>query len=341
MNDGVGRRHLHREPDGPRRRRTTGPCSASRRTRACGPTPRRRCRSRCRRRARGRARSPSQPSTSEHPGGSVHVATRLRRHRPGARRAASSWASSRPSLAGCGTGGLPATSPPSAAPPVAVSVARRRRRRRRRRPSRRRRRPTPTSPLRSRSRRRDPLRDRVRRPATGPSGRSPGTAPGRTRRGSCPRTRAGRRRARPLGVAVRRPRRRRVDWTARWAPVTGRVPGTSRAASTAPGRWRSSPRARPERGASSSRRRSGRAGAAPGTGGSRSGREPPDMEPAPLARRRAWTRGTAPARGRRRLRRCAPAAVALKIETCASSGSITPKIFCSARRWTHDPQLSK
>jgi hypothetical protein len=35
------------------------------------------------------------------------------------------------------------------------------------------------------------------------------------------------------------------------------------------------------------------------------------------------------------------AAVALKIETCASSGSITPKIFCSARRWTHDPQLSK
>ena len=34
-------------------------------------------------------------------------------------------------------------------------------------------------------------------------------------------------------------------------------------------------------------------------------------------------------------------AVALKIEVCASSGSITPKIFCSVRRWTQEPQLSK
>ncbi len=30
-----------------------------------------------------------------------------------------------------------------------------------------------------------------------------------------------------------------------------------------------------------------------------------------------------------------------KIETWASSGSITPKTFCRDRRWTHDPQLSK
>jgi hypothetical protein len=30
-----------------------------------------------------------------------------------------------------------------------------------------------------------------------------------------------------------------------------------------------------------------------------------------------------------------------KIDTCASSGSITPKTFCSVRRWTQDPQLSK
>ena len=32
---------------------------------------------------------------------------------------------------------------------------------------------------------------------------------------------------------------------------------------------------------------------------------------------------------------------AAKIETCASSGSITPKTFWRVRRWTHDPQLSK
>ena len=37
----------------------------------------------------------------------------------------------------------------------------------------------------------------------------------------------------------------------------------------------------------------------------------------------------------------AGAAVAPKIEVCASSGSITPKIFCSVRRWTQEPQLSK
>ncbi len=30
-----------------------------------------------------------------------------------------------------------------------------------------------------------------------------------------------------------------------------------------------------------------------------------------------------------------------KIDTCASSGSITPKTFCRVRRWTHEPQLSK
>ena len=30
-----------------------------------------------------------------------------------------------------------------------------------------------------------------------------------------------------------------------------------------------------------------------------------------------------------------------KIETCASSGSITPITFWSVRRWTHEPQLSK
>ena len=30
-----------------------------------------------------------------------------------------------------------------------------------------------------------------------------------------------------------------------------------------------------------------------------------------------------------------------KIATWASSGSITPMIFCRASRWTHDPELSK
>ena len=33
--------------------------------------------------------------------------------------------------------------------------------------------------------------------------------------------------------------------------------------------------------------------------------------------------------------------VAEKMETWASSGSITPMTFCRVRRWTHDPQLSK
>ena len=35
------------------------------------------------------------------------------------------------------------------------------------------------------------------------------------------------------------------------------------------------------------------------------------------------------------------AATGLKIETWTSSGSMTPKIFSSARRCTHEPQLSK
>ena len=34
-------------------------------------------------------------------------------------------------------------------------------------------------------------------------------------------------------------------------------------------------------------------------------------------------------------------ACAAKIETCASSGSMTPKIFWSVRRWTQLDQLSK
>ena len=30
-----------------------------------------------------------------------------------------------------------------------------------------------------------------------------------------------------------------------------------------------------------------------------------------------------------------------RIETCASSGSITPRIFWTVRMWTQEPQLSK
>ncbi len=32
---------------------------------------------------------------------------------------------------------------------------------------------------------------------------------------------------------------------------------------------------------------------------------------------------------------------AAKIDTWASSGSITPMTFCRVSRWTHEPQLSK
>ena len=54
-----------------------------------------------------------------------------------------------------------------------------------------------------------------------------------------------------------------------------------------------------------------------------------------LASLRMWRPGRG-ARGQ-----AVTASAAAKIETCASSGSITPKTFWSARRWTHDPQLSK
>ena len=67
--------------------------------------------------------------------------------------------------------------------------------------------------------------------------------------------------------------------------------------------------------------------------------------------------GTARGRGRRSRDRLVPltpssadavdqavgiaSAVVAKIETWASSGSITPMTFWRVRRWTHDPQLSK
>ena len=50
-----------------------------------------------------------------------------------------------------------------------------------------------------------------------------------------------------------------------------------------------------------------------------------------LASLRMWRPGRG-ARGQ-----AVTASAAAKIETCASSGSITPKTFWSARRWTHDP----
>ena len=129
---------------------------------------------------------------------------------PGACRAAVIVGLVAAALAGCGTGGLPATSPPSSAPrsPSASPVAT---------PS-----PTPTpvpptpgptAPAAlPRAAGRDACPGSRPVPAAGPSGRSPGTAPGRTRRGSCPRTRAGRRRAR-RSASRSRPRQRR--WTGR------------------------------------------------------------------------------------------------------------------------------
>jgi hypothetical protein len=65
------------------------------------------------------------------------------------------------------------------------------------------------------------------------------------------------------------------------------------------------------------------------------------MEPAPLSRRRTWSVRDGRLAGRPGSGERARPHLALKIETCASSGSITPKIFWSARRWTQEPQLSK
>ena len=107
-------------------------------------------------------------------------------------------------LAGCGTGGLPGHHPPSVAPATATASPPRRRRRP---PARRRRHPPRLRRPRSRNRPARPSRGSCRGRATGPSGRSPGTAPDRARRGSCPGCEPGgtgcgaRRRVRTRGVA--------------------------------------------------------------------------------------------------------------------------------------------
>ena len=163
-----------------------------------------------------------------------------------------------------------------------------------------------------------------------------------TRRGSSRRRTAapGTRQVRPWSIAPARPRP--SAGRARWAPVDGRTAGRRRRGEPrAPAAGRCSrARTAPGRGASRSTSRFADGDEAPpGTGGWRSCREPRNR------RRRRWTGGVVgdrvggppgPAAQAR-----APAAGALKIETCASSGSITPKIFCSVRRWTQEPQLSK
>ena len=130
-------------------------------------------------------------------------------------------------------------------------------------------------------------------------------------------------------------------WTARWAPIT--AAGAGDVARHPRARTRSRSRVPDQAGAWSLQleARFGQSTMRPGTGASTS-RWP-----------RAAGHGTGAARGAGR-GRCgtagrrpapaqasAPAAVALKIEAWASSGSITPKIFCSVRRWTQEPQLSK
>ena len=71
------------------------------------------------------------------------------------------------------------------------------------------------------------------------------------------------------------------------------------------------------------------------------------VAPAGRSTRRAarWSPGCAEGRGAARTAgargQAVTASAAAKIETWASSGSITPKTFWRVRRWTHDPQLSK
>ena len=86
----------------------------------------------------------------------------------------------------------------------------------------------------------------------------------------------------------------------------------------------------------------GFAGRVPLTGGARAPAAAPDPRGANWGEE---SNGRPRQAGRWQVRRVDQAGMAeacsAKIATWASSGSITPRIFCRARRWTHEPQLSK
>ena len=129
------------------------------------------------------------------------------------------------------------------------------------------------------------------------------------------------------------------SWTARWAPIVDGRPVMSPASARAvrggrAGRPRPAGDLEPPGGHPVCRREPGRLLLAPRDRAVRSG-----IGDAAGGRRHRDEPCQGPRRGGPQAR--APTAVALKIETCASSDSITPKIFCSASRWTQEPQLSK
>ena len=173
-------------------------------------------------------------------------------------------------------------------------------------------------------------------PSRATSGRSPGTGWSRTRPGSS------RRRRSPLD-----PGRHLASGSTGGPPVArmdremGAASGTAwRARHGTPARATAAPR---DRGAARSGRLEppgGRAVRRRRAGGLVLARRGRSVTAARVSRRRRRALGRAGlVAGRAQAR--AGAAVALKIEVCASSGSITPKIFCSVRRWTQEPQLSK
>ena len=176
------------------------------------------------------------------------------------------------------------------------------------------------------------------------------------------------RRSRRSNQPARRPRRSRSRsmrpvsaWSIAWADNEGRRHPRhprcpSRLASRRPTRDRPSPRrrrrlvalaaglARSRRRASSARRQlSQEPRIAPPDGAGEGGAEHRSERTSRCVseERRAPTRARAVPRCAVSGSQAETGSAAAKIETCASSGSITPNTFWRVRRWTHDPQLSK
>ena len=299
-------------------RGTTGRCSASPRPRASRPTHRRtvavtrhehaarlgRARSRCRRPPGDHREARQCPAIGARP---RSAGARAQPHRATSLAGAIAVASS---LAGCGGPAVPAddagrraaTAAPSIATAVAGAIGMPRRRRRSRRPSRR----CATAP-----RLLDPAGRASARHARGVER---GTTPGTMRRGSCPATAAGSRRATALEVALRPAARPGVVdrplGTRRRRPVPALPLAAARATASValpapadPGTWSLQLDARfgdgPRRHLVLAR--GGRCPDSPAAIGA-AGRSP-DMEPAPLTRRRAPGSVFVPATGPAGLRR--------------------------------------
>ena len=339
----LDQRAVPREPDRALDAATTGRCSAAHPTRASRPTARRRSRSACRRPAPAPPARNRRSPPGEHPGGAVHA--HLARPPHGRLIAPLVLAGL---VAGCGTRRTARAG--RAVGPACQSVGDQSARRRASNPPRPRCHPIGPTTMPDRPRLAAAAgcdacgarRSRAaRRPA--PSARSPGIEEGSDAPWIVPPSGAWSTPAGPLAASRStrrsRPRRGRRAGRRSRRPAPGDVDtapeGSGRVTSSTPdGRRRVEPPARGEV-------RRGPA-ARPGTGAWSVGVI--DSRPTRNRRRsrgagraRFGTAGSRAGPGQAR----APAAVALKIETCASSGSITPKIFWSVRRWTQEPQLSK